>query len=114
MSALTQPIRLRDTPAELQARLGLSNQAFENFKNHARRAHNEYMSAHPNSRWADVSVVWTALPEQEILQIQQSMYNLSRSLFTHINISESRIREGITARLHQVRRTWQQGKRQQR
>jgi hypothetical protein len=115
MSANSAPIRLRDTPAELQAKLGLSNQRFENFKNFARRAHNEYMHSHPNSRWADVSVVWTALPEQETMAATEIMYNLCRdgNLFPS-TYPQQRIRDGILARLHQVRRTWQQGRRQPR
>lgn len=113
MSVSTSPIRLRDTPAELQAKLNLTGPRFDNFKNFARRAHNEYIQTHPTSRWANVNVVWTALPEQERLETSRIMYDLCKaaSLFP-AGYPQSRIKEGIEARLHQVRRTWQQGKRE--
>jgi len=39
MGANTEHIKLRDSPAELQKKLSLSNQRFENFKNFAQKTH---------------------------------------------------------------------------
>lgn len=110
MDMSTAPIRLRDKPEDLRVRLGLSNQRWENFKNFARRAHNEYMETHPRSHWADPRVTWTALPEEEMVAVTAIMYTLVRNatLFPAA-YSQQRIREGITARLYAVRRTWVQG-----
>ena len=102
-------IRLRDSPAQVQEKLGLSNRQFDNFKNFARRVHGEYCAAHPSSRWADVSVVWTAVPEREKLDVIRLMYNLciESNLFP-LTTGRATIEAGIEQRLHQVRRTWQQ------
>ncbi|EXJ90863.1 hypothetical protein A1O1_03968, partial [Capronia coronata CBS 617.96] len=103
------PIRLRDTPAQVQEKLGLSDRQFDNFKNFARQVHNEYCAARPHSRWADVRVSWTALPEEERLDVIRLMYNLclESNLFPPTS-QRSTIEAGIEQRLHQVRRTWQQ------
>jgi len=115
MGGNAEHIKLRDSPAELQKKLGLSSQRFENFKNFARKTHNEYLSSNPKSQWADERVVWTALPEQEIEGIIDIMCCLCQGgkLFDS-TYPEERIRQGARARLHQVRRTWQQGKRESR
>ena len=103
------PIRLRDSPAQVQEKLGLSNREFDNFKNFARRVHGEYCAARPNSKWADVSVVWTAVPEREKLDVIRLMYNLcTESNLFPANTGRAVIESGIEQRLHQVRRTWQQ------
>jgi len=103
------PIRLRDSPAEVQEKLGLSNRQFDNFKNFARRVHGEYCAAKPDSKWADVNVVWTAVPEREKLAVIELMFNLctESNLFPQ-GTRRDKIEAGIEQRLHQVRRTWQQ------
>ncbi|KIX04001.1 uncharacterized protein Z518_07554 [Rhinocladiella mackenziei CBS 650.93] len=103
------PIRLRDSPAVVMDKLGLSARQFENFKNFARNAHNEYCQAHPNSRWADVNVVWTAVPEREKLAVIGIMFSLcSQNELFPPSTPRATIEQGIEQRLHQVRRTWQQ------
>jgi hypothetical protein len=107
MSAST--IKLRDSPAQVQEKLGLSTRQFDNFKNFARRVHAEYISTHPNSKWADVNVVWSGIPESEKLDVLRLMYNLcigARLFPTTVN--RRTIEDGIEQRVHQVRRTWQQ------
>ncbi|OAP55957.1 hypothetical protein AYL99_10109 [Fonsecaea erecta] len=105
----TTPIRLRDSPAQVQEKLGLSNRQFDNFKNFARRVHGEYCAAHPNSKWADVNAVWTAVPEREKLDVIRLMYNLcTESNLFPPTTGRAVIEAGIEQRLHQVRRTWQQ------
>jgi hypothetical protein len=102
-------IRLRDSPAQVQEKLGLSNRQFDNFKNFARRVHGEYCAAHPKSRWADVGVVWTAVPEREKLDVIRLMYNLCvDSRLFPASTGRDVVEAGIEQRLHQVRRTWQQ------
>ena len=103
------PIRLRDSPAQVQEKLGLSNREFDNFKNFARRVHGEYCAARPSSKWADVNIVWTAVPEREKLDVIQLMYNLCvESRLFPPTTRRTTIEAGIEQRLHQVRRTWQQ------
>jgi len=103
------PIRLRDAPAQVQEKLGLSDRAFDNFKNFARRVHGEYCAANPRSRWADVNIVWTAVPEREKEDVIRLMYNLcSDARLFPPTTSRAVIEAGIEQRLHQVRRTWQQ------
>ncbi|EXJ92996.1 hypothetical protein A1O3_01552 [Capronia epimyces CBS 606.96] len=96
------PIRLRDTPTQVQEKLGLSDRHFDNFKDLARRVHNEYCAAHPRSSWADVNVSWTALPEAERLTVIRQMYNLclQARLFPPTT-QRSVIEAGIEQRLHQ-------------
>jgi hypothetical protein len=108
----SSPIRLRDSPTDVQRKLGLTNRQFENFKNFARQCHREYCARHPGSKWADVDVVWTAVPEQEKLDVIRLMYNLctESDLFSPATGREI-IEAGIEQRLHQVRRTWQQTER---
>lgn len=112
MDLTNAAVKLRDKPEELQAKLGLSNQRFENFKNFARRAHNEYIQSHPTSKWADFNVVWTALPEHEIVAVSAIMAPLVRDgdLFPS-TYPQNRIKDGIVSRLYTVRRTWVQGNR---
>lgn len=103
------PIKLRDSPTQVQEKLGLSNRQFDIFKSFARRVHSEYCAAHPASKWADVNVVWTALPEQEKHDLIGSMYNLcTGSRLFPPTTGRAVIEAGIEQRLHQVRRTWQQ------
>ncbi len=103
------PIRLRDSPTQVQEKLGLSNKQFDNFKNFARRVHSEYCAAHPNSKWADVREVWTGVPEREKDDVIGLMYSLcTQSRLFPPSANETVIKAGIEQRLHQVRRTWQQ------
>ncbi|OAL35425.1 hypothetical protein AYO20_05275 [Fonsecaea nubica] len=103
----TTPIRLRDSPAQVQEKLGLSNRQFDNFKNFARRVHGEYCAAHPNSKWADVNAVWTAVPEREKLDVIRLMYNLcTESNLFPPTTARAVIEAGIEQRLHQVRLHW--------
>ncbi|KIW77385.1 hypothetical protein Z517_09831 [Fonsecaea pedrosoi CBS 271.37] len=106
----TTPIRLRDSPAQVQEKLGLSNRQFDNFKNFARRVHGEYCAAHPNSKWADVNAVWTAVPEREKLDVIRLMYNLcTESNLFPPTTARAVIEAGIEQRLHQVRLHWLDG-----
>ncbi|EHY59958.1 hypothetical protein HRR83_006322 [Exophiala dermatitidis] len=105
----TAPIRLRDSPAQVQQKLRLNDRQWDTFKDAARRAHLEFCASHPSSSWADVRVVWTAIPETEKLQVIRLVYNLcvESNLFPPTT-QRSVIEAGIEQRLHQVRRTWQQ------
>lgn len=109
MTSPSTTIRLRDSPATVQSKLGLNDRQWDNFKNFARRSHNEYCAGHPSSRWANVSVVYTAVPEPEKLAVIRLMYNLcvNADLFP-ASTDRAVIESGIEQRLHQVRRTWQQ------
>ncbi|OQU95665.1 hypothetical protein CLAIMM_01846 [Cladophialophora immunda] len=103
---MDKPIKLRDSPSKVQQKLGLSNRQFDNFKNFVRRAHGEYYGTHPDSKWANVNIIWTAVPEHEKLEI----VSLIDKLCTESNLfppttGRAVIEAGIEQRIHRVRRT---------
>lgn len=107
-------IKLRDSPSQVQNKLGLSDQQFETLKHFARQVHREYCASHPSSQWANTKVVWAAIPEREKLDVIGLLYDqcIKSEPFLPItesgNIARDRklIEGGCKQRLHQVRRTW--------
>jgi hypothetical protein len=80
-----------------------------------RRAHHEYCSTHPDSKWANVAIVWTALPEEEILDVNGIMDRLCTTANLFPETTEKYlVEEGMKQRLFHIRRTWQQNKAVQR
>ena len=100
-------IRLRDTPAQVQAKLGLSNEQFDELKDCARQVHEEYCATNPDSKWADATVSYSRLPPDELREMMRMMNDLCRRRNVFSPGAANALREaGMRQRLYQVRDSW--------
>jgi hypothetical protein len=59
-----------------------------------------------DSKWGNLAVEWSAIPEHEFLEAQSLLKQRCRDLFGDRIESDPVVQSGIEQRLHQARRTW--------
>lgn len=82
-------------------------------KTYARKAHQEFCKANPSSSWADLDVIWSAIPAREKVVVINRLDELCKhaGFFT---IRTEVVESGYEQRLNLVRAAWLQEKRKKR
>ncbi|KAH0829930.1 hypothetical protein FOPE_10880 [Fonsecaea pedrosoi] len=95
-------------PQRIKRELGLSNQDFIKFKQICRDAQRIWRNEHPQSKWANIKTPWGLIPEPEIEQVVQLVWNkgVERNIFRAGGDNSYIKRMAIQDRLQAIRQNW--------
>ena len=101
---------LTDTAPEVQEKLGLSDDKYDKFKDCARQAHKEYCENHPESEWANPTILSVSLQsEYSVMEVMNGL--CERENVFPPDIDDGLKEAGMRHRLLQIRIMWRKTER---